>query len=65
MKVTAMFEARLRNDIFPLLADLATLTRNITAPPLNYEHELILYARPTPIQAKAFDRLGIKPERTR
>jgi hypothetical protein len=41
------------------------LTRNITAPPLNDEHELILYARPTPIQAKAFDRLGIKPEHSR
>lgn len=47
-----------------LLAGLATLTRNITATPLNDDHELILYARPTPIQTKAFDLLGIKPERT-
>lgn len=47
-----------------LLAELATLTRNITATPLNDDHELILYARPTPIQTKAFDLLGIKPERT-
>jgi transposase len=47
-----------------LLAELATLTRNITATPLNDEHELILYARPTPIQTKAFDLLGVKPERT-
>jgi hypothetical protein len=47
-----------------LLAELATLTRNITATPLNDKHQLILYARPTPIQTKAFDLLGIKPERT-
>ena len=47
-----------------LLAELATLTRNITATPLNDDHELVLYARPTPIQAKAFALLGIKPERT-
>ena len=47
-----------------LLAELATLTRNITTTPLNDKHELILYARPTPIQAKAFDLLGVKPERT-
>ncbi|NJO32695.1 MAG: hypothetical protein HC869_05695 [Rhodospirillales bacterium] len=47
-----------------LLAELATLTRNITATRLNDEHELILYARPTPIQTKAFDLLGVKPERT-
>lgn len=47
-----------------LLAGLATLTRNMTASSLNDDHELILYARPTPIQTKAFDLLGIKPERT-
>jgi transposase len=47
-----------------LLAELATLTRNITATPLNDDHELILYARPTPIQTKAFELLRINPERT-
>ena len=47
-----------------LLAELATLTRNITTTPLNDKHEVTLYARPTPIQTKAFDLLGIKPERT-
>ena len=43
----------------------AALTRNTTVTPLNDKHELILYARPTPIQTKAFDLLGIKPERAR
>jgi transposase len=47
-----------------LLAELATLTRNTTVAPLNDDHELTLYARPTPIQTKAFELLGIKPERT-
>ncbi|NJO38999.1 MAG: hypothetical protein HC871_17120, partial [Rhizobiales bacterium] len=47
-----------------LLAELATLTRNITATLLNDEHEITLYARPTPLQTKAFELLGIKPERT-
>ncbi len=47
-----------------LLAELATLTRNKTVTPLNDTYELTLYARPTAIQTKAFDLLGIKPERT-
>lgn len=47
-----------------LLADLATLTLNKTVTPLNDDYELALFARPTPIQAKAFNLLGIKPERT-
>ena len=47
-----------------LLADLATLTRNevVTAAAPNIV--LILYARPTAIQQKAFDLLAIDPART-
>jgi hypothetical protein len=47
-----------------LLADLATLTRNTVATPLEGAGELTVYARPTPIQQKAFALLGIAPERT-
>ena len=47
-----------------LLADLATLTLNKTVTPLNDNYELALFARPTPIQGKAFNLLGVKPERT-
>lgn len=46
-----------------LLADLATLTRNSVVTPINPERELTLYARPTPLQQKAFNLLGIDPER--
>jgi hypothetical protein len=47
-----------------LLADLATLTQNTTVTPLNDNYELTLYARPTPLQAKAFTLLGFNPDRT-
>jgi hypothetical protein len=47
-----------------LLADLATLTRNTVSTPLEAARELTIYARPTPLQAKAFALLGINPERT-
>ena len=47
-----------------LLADLATLTRNTVVTPLDNDNEITVYARPTPIQQKAFDLLGLKPERT-
>jgi len=47
-----------------LLADLATFTRNTTVTPLNDSYEFTVCARPTPIQTKAFNLLGIKPERT-
>ena len=47
-----------------LLADLATLTRNTVVTPVNPDHELTVYARPTPIQQKAFNLLGVNPERT-
>jgi hypothetical protein len=47
-----------------LIAHLAALTRNKTVTPLNDTYELTLYARPTALQTKAFELLGIKPERT-
>ncbi len=45
-----------------LLADLATPNKTVT--PLNDNYELNLFARPTQIQAKTFNLLGVKPERT-
>ena len=47
-----------------LLADLATMTRNKVVTPLNDDYEFTVYAKPTPIQEKAFRLLGIDPERT-
>jgi transposase len=45
-----------------LLADLATLAKNTVTTALNPKHEFILYTRPTPLQQKALDLLGVKPE---
>jgi Transposase DDE domain len=47
-----------------LIADLATLTRAEAVTVLNPDYVLALYARPTPVQQKAFNLLGINPERT-
>src|SRR3954468_2297548 len=47
-----------------LLADLATLTRNTVETALAGAGELTVYARPTPLQTRAFALLGISPERT-
>jgi Transposase DDE domain len=47
-----------------LLADLATLTRNTMLSALAPERPFTLTARPTPIQQKAFDLLGLAPART-
>ncbi len=57
------FSLNLR-DVEELLAKLATLTLNKTVTPLNDNYELNLFARPTQIQAKALNLLGVKPERT-
>jgi transposase len=46
-----------------LLADLATLAQNVVTTALNPKHEFVLQTRPTTIQQKAFDLLGIKPDR--
>jgi hypothetical protein len=44
-----------------LLADLATLAQNTVTTALNVSHEFILHTRPTTIQQKALDLLGINP----
>ena len=44
-----------------LIADLATLAQNTVTTAINASHEFILYTRPTLIQQKALDLLGIKP----
>jgi hypothetical protein len=44
-----------------LLKDLATLTYNITHTALNPEAKITLTTRPTPIQTKAFNLLGLNP----
>jgi transposase len=43
-----------------LLADLATLARNTITTAITPHYPLIVLTRPTPIQQKAFDLLGIK-----
>src|SRR3954453_13827485 len=47
-----------------LVADLATLTRNTVETAIAGADELTVYARPTPLQTRAFALLGISPERT-
>ena len=47
-----------------LLQDLGTLTYNITYTALNPKAKIILTTRPTPLQHKAFNLLGINPGRT-
>jgi hypothetical protein len=42
-----------------LLADLATLARNTLTTALSPDHEFILHTKPTPIQQKALDLLGV------
>ena len=44
-----------------LLQDLATLAYNITHKSLNPEAKIILTTRPTPLQTKAFELLGLNP----
>jgi len=47
-----------------LLADLATYSRIQATTALNEKYVFILHTRPTPIQQRAFERLGINPDRT-
>ncbi len=47
-----------------LLADLVTLTRNSAVTALNEDHVFTVYARPTRVQTRAFQLLGVNPERT-
>jgi len=44
-----------------LLADLATLAQNTVTTALNASHQFIVHTRPTAIQQKALDLLGINP----
>ncbi|WP_372529119.1 IS1634 family transposase [Piscinibacter sp.] len=44
-----------------LLQDLGTLAYNVTHTHLNPEAKIILTTRPTPLQAKAFELLGLNP----
>ncbi|CAM3938895.1 IS1634 family transposase [Roseateles saccharophilus] len=44
-----------------LLQDLATLAYNVTHTALNPEAKIVLTTRPTPVQAKAFELLGLNP----
>ena len=45
----------------PLLADLGTLTLNQVTLPDAPQHPFPMVAKPTPLQAKAFDLLGVDP----
>ena len=47
-----------------LLADLATYCRMQVATALNANYLFTVYSRPTPTQARAFELLGVKPDRT-
>jgi transposase len=47
-----------------LLADLGSLTLNKIVTPLTDTYEITAYATPTALQRKAFNLLGVDPERT-
>ena len=47
-----------------LFADLATFARLDVTTAADTNHVFTLYTRPTPLQSRAFDLLGINPERT-
>src|SRR5208282_1442754 len=47
-----------------LIADLATYSRIQVATALNQNYVFTVYSRPTPTQARAFELLGVKPDRT-
>ncbi|MCK0506631.1 hypothetical protein [Aromatoleum anaerobium] len=47
-----------------LMQDLATLAYNVTHTTLNPNAKIVLTARPTPLQEKAFQLLGVTPART-
>ncbi|HET9678199.1 MAG TPA: IS1634 family transposase [Solirubrobacterales bacterium] len=47
-----------------LLADLGTCCRIQAATPINENYVFTIYSRPTTTQARAFELLGVKPDRT-
>ena len=51
----------IRDSFRTLLKDLATLTYNIARTAANPNATIAVTARPTPIQAKAFELLGLSP----
>lgn len=48
-----------------LLQDLGTLAYNVTHTRLNPEAKIVITTRPTVLQAKAFELLGLSPACTR
>lgn len=44
-----------------LLKDLGTLSYNVARTPANPKADIVIIARPTPVQAKAFELLGLSP----
>ena len=44
-----------------LLQDLGTLAYNVTHTPVNPEVKIVITTRPTSLQAKAFELLGLNP----
>ena len=59
--------SRIADDGLPLhsfrtlLQDLGTLACNVTHTTLNPELKIVITTRPTPLQAKAFELLGLNP----
>ena len=60
--------SRIEDDGLPLLhsfrtllQDLGTLACNVTHTTLNPELKIVITTRPTPLQAKAFELLGLNP----
>ncbi len=51
------------HNLQTLLADLATLTLNQVTLPDAPDHPFPMFAKPTPLQQKAFDLLGVDPTR--
>jgi transposase len=60
-QTTGLTEDGLPVHSFPsLMADLATLARNTITTAITPHYPMVVLTRPTPIQQKAFDLLGIK-----
>jgi len=53
------------HSLHTLLDDLATVVRNRAVPRIRGAKPFRITTRPTPLQQRAFDLLGIRPERVR
>ena len=51
------------HSLWTLLADLGTLTLNQVTLPAAPEHPFAMFAKPTPLQPKVFELLGVDPTR--